>query len=69
MEEDGGDAETGAEDLGRDLGMNGGGKRAEEHCHSTSPGLITTAGHTRPARKPLTRSSPAHLGIFAGLGL
>lgn len=46
MEEEGGDAETGAEDLGRDLGLNQGEKRAEEHCHSTPPGLITTVVHT-----------------------
>lgn len=51
MEEEGGDAETGAEDLERDLGLNQGEKRAEEHYCSTPPGLITTVGRTKKATR------------------
>lgn len=47
---EGEDAETGTEDLGRDLGLNQEDTRAEEHCHGTPPGLITTVGHM-PSQK------------------
>lgn len=40
MEEEGEDVETEAEDLGKDSGLNQAEQKAEEHCHSTSPGLI-----------------------------
>lgn len=53
----------GAEGLGRTLGLNQVGKGAGDHCHSTPPGLVNTAGHM-PSQKATRRYKSSSFGYL-----
>lgn len=49
--------------MGRTLGLNQVGKGAGDHCHSTPPGLVNTAGHM-PSQKATRRYKSSSFGYL-----